>query len=685
MLFLKLSADDCAKPIVTLQSHTRKVLARFATGCAIAGIAFGFCGLQAETTPLPQQMARSVMQNWPDGHYSTDQGEWKWDYRLGTLLNGMDAVWQNTADPAYYDYVKTAVDQFIEPDGSIRTYIAKTNDLNSILLGKQLLLLYGVTQDAKYYKAATILRKQLATQPRTPSGGFWHQQQYHDEMLLDGIYMAEPFYAEYASMFDEPQDFADITRQFALMDQHARDPKTGLLYHGWDESKKAEWANKITGDSPSFWARATGWYMMALVDTLPYYKRTDPGRATLIAILNRTAQAVAKVQDPKTGLWYEVLDKPEAKGNYPESSAACMFTYALAKGVRLGYLPPTFARYAARGYRGILQNFVQNNENGSLTIGDTVLGIGLGEAPGQDGSYAYYLKRATASGDPRGVGAFLLASTEMERAPTALMGEGATVAVDAWFNSQQRTNAAGQKEYFHYKWDDRSNSGFSFLGHVFHSYGVATSTLYSAPTLQNLRHVQIYMIVSPDIPSKNPNPHYVQPKDAVQVAAWVRQGGVLVMLENDPANADIDHLDLLADKFGIHFNNVLYHHVIGNDINAGRLAVSGDTPVSPGSHIFYMKDTCKISVLKPAFPLLKENGTIMMAGAPYGKGTVLAVVDPWLYNEYVDGHNHNLPSEYDNFSGARELVRWLIEQVPPIPPSPVKTRVHKTTRNGLAK
>ena len=222
-----------------------------------------------------------------------------------------------------------------------------------------------------------------------------------------------------------------------------------------------------------------------------------------------------------------------------------------------------------------------------------------------------------------------------------------------------------------------ANSGFSFLGHIFRSYGVATETLYSAPTLENLKRAQIYMIVSPDIPSKNPNPHYVQPRDAVQVAAWVRQGGILVMMENDGPNADIDHLDLLADKFGIHFNNVLVHHVIGDNIQAGRLAVSGDSPIVPGSHIFYMKDTCTISVRKPAFPLLEQEGTIMMAGAKYGKGMVLAIVDPWVYNEYVDGHNHNLPSQYDNFTGGKEMVQWLIEQLSVPLPAPVKAATHK--------
>ena len=175
---------------------------------------------------------------------------WAWNYELGTLLEGMDAVWLNTADPRYFNYIKSSVDQFVAPDGSIPTYKPEEYQLDSILLGRQLLLLYGVTQDKRYLKAATLLYEQLAHQPRTPSGGFWHKQRYPNQMWLDGLYMAEPFYAEYASISHHPEEFNDITHQFALIEEHARDAKTGLLYHGWDESKQERWADKQTGDSP---------------------------------------------------------------------------------------------------------------------------------------------------------------------------------------------------------------------------------------------------------------------------------------------------------------------------------------------------------------------------------------------------------------------------------------------------
>ena len=238
----------------------------------------------------------------------------------------------------------------------------------------------------------------------------------------------------------------------------------------------------------------------------------------------------------------------------------------------------------------------------------------------------------------------------------------ARAVVDAWFNSQQRTNTAGQLEYFHYKWNDDSNSGFSLLGDVFHKEGVVTDTLYTAPTVANLKGAQIYIIVSPDIPVKNPHPHYLQPEDARQVAEWVKQGGVLLLMANDPANGEIEHLNLLADIFGIHFNPVLSHHVVGDNHEPGRIPVAGNGPVFQQPHVFFMKDTCTISLKAPAVSVLQDRGDILMATAKYGKGTVFAVADPWIYNEYVNGHN--LPPEYDNLAGAAELVHWLVNQVP---------------------
>jgi unsaturated rhamnogalacturonyl hydrolase len=626
----------------------------------MAGIAF--CNANAEAQPWSQRAANAAIERWPDGRFVPGNAHLTWNYELGTLLEGMDGVWMNTADPRYYNYIKSSVDQLVSADGAIPTWKLEENQLDSILLGRQLLLLYGVTQDAHYAKATTLLYDQLRHQPRNASGGFWHKQRYPNQMWLDGFYMAEPFYAEYAVTFHHPEVFSDITHQFELMDEHTRDAKTGLLYHGWDESKQQRWADQKTGLSSQFWARAMGWYMMALVDTLPYYPEQAPGRKQLLAQLERDAAAVAKYQDGPTGLWYQVMNKGGEKGNYLESSASGMFVYALAKGVREGYLPERYLANAERGYKDMLRHFIKTGPGNDVSLTGTVKGAGLGGNPYRDGTYEYYIGEKVITDDSKGVGAFLMASVEIENAQDAKLGHRDTVLMDAWFNSQKRPDAFGQQVSFHYKWNDLSNSGFSLLGQVFNYSGARTKTLDSAPTLNTLKEAQVYMIVSPDIPVKNPNPHYVQPEDATQVAEWVKSGGVLVLMENDPANADFDHFNLLAEKFGIEFNKVLRNTVDGNKFEMGKVVLDGSGPIFHKPHTAYMKEICTITAKPPAVAVLRDRGDILIATAKYGNGTVLAVVDPWLYNEYTDGRK--LPAEYDNYGAAKELVRWILGQVP---------------------
>jgi len=632
----------------------------------MAGVLASFLpSLHAQDLTWSKKMANTTIRRWPAGRFVAPGANWEWNYELGTLLQGIDTVWYNTADRDYYNYVKQSVDQFIAPDGSILTYRPEDNSLDDILLGRQLLILYGVTQDQKYYKAATLLREQLVNHPRTSQGGFWHKGKYANQMWLDGLYMAEPFYAEYATMFQQPEALDDVVKQFVVSESHLRDPKTGLLYHGWDESKTLIWADKKTGASPVFWSRGMGWYMMALVDTIPNFKDSDPRRATLLAILSRLAAAVVRYQDPATGLWYQVTDRPKAKDNYLESSAACMFVYALGKAVRFGYLPPQYLANAQLAYAGILKHFIQTDADGSPTLTGTVKGIGLATGPGA-GTYDYYVHSPVIDNDPKGIGGFLLASTEMENVPTEGLGRGKAVMLDAWFNSQTRQDASGHLLYFHYKWAERSNAGYWFFGHIWHTYGVATKTLYSPPTVSNLAGAQLYIIASPDNPSKNPTPNYVQAEDVKQVVEWVRRGGVLAILENWAPDADLDHTNLLSDQFGIHFNDVRRNTVDDHKYEQGEIDVSGGGPLFHSAHKIFVKEICTITLSRGAKSLLTDKGDVLMATAKLGRGTVYAFTDPWLYNEYTDGRN--LPPSYDNYAAGRELVRWLLAQVPAAAP-----------------
>jgi len=621
-------------------------------GCTMAQV----CVAQESPSRV---MAQAVIKQWPAGEISTEGHPGRWAYEEGVLLDGMAAEWHTTADGADFHYIKAAVDKYVTADGTITGYRAEGHTLDDIEMGRAVLLVYRVTHQPKYYKAAKFLHDQLAVQPRTVSGGYWHKEIYPNQMWLDGAYMAEPFRAAYAATFQEPGDFDDIAKQLLLMDEHMRDPKTGLLRHGWDESKQMPWADKKTGLSPEAWGRAMGWYAMALVDTLDWFPKDHPERAELIAALNRTAAAVIHYQDPRTGLWWQVMDQAGRPGNYLEASASCMFVYALAKGVRMGYLTQSDAAPARRGWKGIQKKFVTVGTDGLMVLNGTVTVGGLGGTPYRSGTFEYYIGEKTRANDAKGVGALMMAGSEMEQASTQALGQGRTVLVDAWFNSQTRKNAAGQTELFHYKWNDDTNDGYAFFGRAFQRYGAQLATERTAPAAADLKKAQIYVIASPDIPAKNPNPRYMDKASADVIAAWVKAGGVLLLMENDPANADIEHFDTLSDMFGIHFNSVLTNHVVGNDYPAGAVPIPVGTGVFAHPHHAYMKDTCSITVKGHARAVVTKGSDVMIAVAHYGRGTVLAVVDPWVYNEYTDRRNH-LPVEYDNFASAIDLAGWAV-------------------------
>jgi unsaturated rhamnogalacturonyl hydrolase len=607
-------------------------------------------------------MAATAMTVWQDSLVTEPSKADKWNYEQGVLLKGIESVWQSTGDGRYFKYIQRITNRFVNEDGTIRTYKPEDYNIDNVLPGRNLLLLYKVTGQEKYRKAAALLREQLKTQPRTSDGGFWHKKIYPSQMWLDGLYMGEPFYAEYAATFQEAEAFDDIARQFMLMEQHSRDSKTGLLYHGWDESKKQRWADPTTGRSPNVWGRAMGWYAMALVDTLDYFPPEHPRRAELLAILKRLAIAIEKYQEPKSGLWYEVVDKGGKKGNYLEASASSMFVYALAKAARQGYLPASYLKVAQKGFRGIETQFIESAGNERVNLKGTVSVAGLGGNPYRDGSYQYYLSEKVVTNDAKGVGAFLLASSEMEIAAEQATGRGRTVLLDYYFNSEVKKDSTGVMLPFHYKWEEMPNSGFSFWGNIFRNFGARTAALKDAPTSANLKRAAVYIIVDPDTKEENERPNFIEPQHAKAIADWVKAGGTLVLMGNDAGNAEFDHFNQLAGQFGIRFNKDSRNRVQGNDYATGKISVAAAHPIFRTARELYLKEISTLAVAPPAKPLLQDKGDVIMAVAKFGKGTVFAVGDPWLYNEYVDGRK--LPVEFDNYKAAKDLARWLLQQSP---------------------
>lgn len=344
----------------------------------------------------------------------------EWNYQWGLVLKGFEQVWRAMHEQKYFDYIKHNIDAFIQPDGTIRGYRVDEYNVDRLNTGKVLFNLYAETRNEKYKRALDLLRSQLDTHPRTPSGGFWHKQIYPNQMWLDGIYMADAFWAQYEATFARNTQNAspiwdEIAHQFILIEQHTRDPQTGLLYHAWDESKQQRWANPVTGCSPHFWGRAIGWYVMAIVDVLDFLPRDHSRRDDLIAILNRALDAIVRVQDESTGVWWQILDQGKRASNYLESSASCMFVYAMAKGARQKHLAEKFEAIAQRAYAGIIEQFIQVDEAGHVHLTNTCRSAGLGGTPYRDGSYEYYISEPRVTDNHHGVGAFLLASTEIEK------------------------------------------------------------------------------------------------------------------------------------------------------------------------------------------------------------------------------------------------------------------------------
>lgn len=615
---------------------------------------------RGQAPPLSERMAATAMNKlWQNAAGSESGIPPRWTYDHGVVLKGLEAVWYATGNGKYFNHIRQGMDHYVNADGTIRTYRLDEYNIDHVNNGKVLLLLYKVTGQEKYRKAAALLREQLKTHPRTAEGGFWHKKIYPYQMWLDGLYMGEPFYAEYAATFHEDAAFDDIAKQFVWMELHSRDTKTGLLYHGWDESKQQRWADKTTGRSPNFWGRAMGWYAMALVDTLDHFPEQHPQRAALLQILKRLATAVQKYQDPKSGLWYQVVDKAGAKGNYLEASAACMFVCALGKAVRQGYLPASYLAVARKGYQGITTQFIESDVAG-VDLKGTVSVAGLGGNPYRDGSYEYYLSEKVVTNDPKGVGAFLLASVEMERAEKQSAGKGKTVVLDSYFNNETKKDATGQLVSWHYKWDELPDPGYAFWGNIYRTFGAKTETLKAAPTAANLKKADVYIIVDPDTEKETERPNFIEPPHIKAITDWVKSGGVLVLLGNDFGNSEFDHFNQLAAQFGVQFNKDSKNRVQGNEYATGRVRVPEGNPIFKTARNLFLKELSTQTLSATAKPVLEHDGSIIMSVAKVGKGTVFALGDPWIYNEYVDGRR--LPAEYDNAKGATDLTLWLLQQ-----------------------
>ena len=611
-----------------------------------------------QTEPVSQRLAATAMNRiWVDARHEPGIPP-RWTYEQGVVLKAIEQMWYATGDPKYFRHIQKGMDHWIDESGNHKDYHLEEYNIDHITPGTAMLTLYRITGQEKYRKIVELLRSQLKTHPRTSEGGFWHKKIYPSQMWLDGLYMGEPFYAEYSEVFGE-DNWNDIANQFVWMEQHARDPKTGLLYHGWDESRQQRWADKTTGRSPHVWGRAMGWYAMALVDTLEFFPKDHPRRAELIAILNREAEAIAKYQDPRSGVWWDIVDLEGREKNYHESSASAMFVYALARGVREGFLPERYMKTAVRGWEGINKEFIKTNADGTTDWEGTVSVSGLGGNPYRDGSYDYYMSEKPRTNDAKGLGPAIRAALEIGSYERGWPGRGKTVVLDDFFNHEiRKSKTTGRDEVWHYKWEEMPDAGFYAWGNIFRSLGATIETLSAAPTAADLKIADVYIIVDPDTAKETADPNFIDPQHVKVISNWVKQGGVLVLMGNDAQNAELDNFNTLARGFGIQFNKDRKFEVPNNDYKMGGVDIAAGNQIFTTARKIFIKEVSTLSLSDNAKAAITANGENVAAVSKFGKGTVFAIGDPWLYNEYVDGRR--LPLEFENFKAARDLSRWLL-------------------------
>ena len=349
-----------------------------------------------KTGPYSVRMVRSEIKRAPEATYLDGQeGNYKWNYTTGLELRSFLAVSRAYDIPEFDAYVRAWYDGVLDKGG-------------------QMIGLYQATPDLRYAAAIETARKQLEGQPRTEAGAFWHKKAYPYQVWLDGLYMAEPFYAVYADITHRDELFDDVVTQFKVAAEKTYDPATGLYRHAWDESRQMFWADPVTGQSAHCWGRALGWYTMALVEVLPFFPENHPGKAELQGILEGILATLPKYADPETGMWYQVLDSPGREGNYLEATCSAMFTYAYLRSAREGYAVPASVDPKAL-YEALVKKFIREDADGTLNLTDCCAVAGLGGKENRSGTFEYYINEKIIENDPKGVGPFIWASLEYEK------------------------------------------------------------------------------------------------------------------------------------------------------------------------------------------------------------------------------------------------------------------------------
>ncbi len=402
--------------------------------CLLAGADVVKSDMFPTDLPYSLRMTRSEMLRSPRSYLLDFSKKPKWSYVMGIELEAMLNTYEKYGDSAIFEYCKEYIDTMIDADGSIKGYSMQAYNLDNVRTGKFVTAMQRKYPTDKGRLALGTLMTQLKDQPRTQEGVYWHKAIYAWQVWLDGIFMGLPIRVANAGEFfaaDEAKAiYDDAVDQLNRTYARTLDLATGLNRHAWDETRLMFWADTVTGLSAHCWGRAQGWYTMALVEILDALPQDYNRRGEVVSLLEKSLSAIVRWQDADSHLWYQVMDSPGREGNYLESTASCMFAYSLLRAARRGYVGSEYLEHGKKAYRAIIDRFVKENEDGTISLTDCCsvagLGPGLSEpvrkaAPNvtksntrRDGSFEYYLSEPVRDNDAKGIGPFIWASLEME-------------------------------------------------------------------------------------------------------------------------------------------------------------------------------------------------------------------------------------------------------------------------------
>lgn len=333
-----------------------------------------------------------------------------WNYEDGCVLIGAIQIYRATHETFYKDFVLQYLQKYITEDGKIRFYEKSEFNIDGISTGRTLFFALQETGEKKYRQAIEVLMDQIKDHPRTKSMNFWHKLIYPNQIWLDGLFMAQPFYMMAETKLGQKANYSDIIDQFKNVRKFLFNEEKGLYYHGYDESRQMLWADKVSGCSPNFWLRSMGWYVLALIDTIEEMSQMlYEHKMALVSLFKEAIKGLLKYQDGESKLFYQVIDKPEAAGNYLETSGSSMVAAAILKACRLKVL--LGEKYASVGTE-ILNALAETKlirVDGVWKLSDMCSVAGLGPKETRDGSVAYYLSEPIVCDDHKGTGAFMMA------------------------------------------------------------------------------------------------------------------------------------------------------------------------------------------------------------------------------------------------------------------------------------